>query len=263
MKKIILILSLLICTSSLFCQTKTEKSKQYEYLVYSFGKTYFDSIDNTDPYFFILTKADVGSGLNEKLNILGRLGWELVDVVGAIGGDQEVIFIREKGVITPEKENELIEAIRKEQSDAREAYLNQMEKERKPDTPLIETDSRDWDIEYEKMKKTLESEILRVSDFVKTLDGVLEVKYNDYIYIPKLTIKCDYSKTLLRGKEYSLQEVKDATTKLYYQIRNEFDFDKFTYSFNSLDLDITICLSYEGKTYDIHNASYTIEKSYK
>lgn len=264
MKKSILIFCLLFSYSIIFAQAKNEKTKEYEYRVFSFGKTYFNSMDVDDPYYFILgSRTSFGDGLTEKLNILGRLGWELTEVVGAIGGDQEIILKREKGVLSAEKEAEVIEAIRKEQNEQTEAYFKQLEKQKKPDSPLIETDSRDWDIEYEKGQKAFEDEVKRLVDFAKTIDGVVDASYNGNVYNAILTIKCDFTKTELNGNEYSLQKIKVATNEIYTKIRYEVDLGKFSYSTHTIDLNLITSLTYEGKSYVVHSDSFKIERSYK
>ena len=264
MKKSILIFYLLLTFSFVFAQAKNDKVKEYEYRVFSFGKTYFNSMDIEDPYYFILgSRTSFGDGLTEKLNILGRLGWELSEVVGAIGGDQEIILKREKGSISQEKEAEIIEEIRKEQNEQTEAYFKQLEKQNKPDTPLIETDAREWDIEYEKGQKAFEDEVNRLVDFAKSIDGVVEASYNGNVYNAILTIKCDFTKTELNGNEYSLKKIKVATNEIYTKIRYEVDFSKFSYSTHSIELNLITSLTYEGKSYVVHSDSFKIEKSYK
>lgn len=74
---------------------------QWEYVVVSGGKTYFSSA--LEGSLVGDSKAVVASGstfrdealeLQHKMDGLGQLGWELVAVIGAIGGDQEFLFKR-------------------------------------------------------------------------------------------------------------------------------------------------------------------------
>jgi len=77
------------------------KSPQWEYLVVSGGKTYFSStlMQSAEGE----SKAILAAGstftseavaVEAQMDSLGRRGWELVAVVGSIGGDQELVFKR-------------------------------------------------------------------------------------------------------------------------------------------------------------------------
>lgn len=78
-------------------------SDQWEYLVVSFGKTYFsDPSDSKDSgasktvsmssVGVIVTQEALATQRN--MDKLGRFGWELVGIVGSIGGDQQMMFKR-------------------------------------------------------------------------------------------------------------------------------------------------------------------------
>ena len=80
--------------------------KPWEYLVVSFGKTYF-SDPNAEPeaktaglskllsYSKIgVLSATEGLLVEKQMDTLGKFGWELIGIVGAIGGDQQMVFRR-------------------------------------------------------------------------------------------------------------------------------------------------------------------------
>lgn len=69
---------------------------QWEYLVVSYGKTVFGSPEKTLAYRAIGlgTSAQEANDVQRNLDILGRFGWELTTIVGAIGGDQQIVFKR-------------------------------------------------------------------------------------------------------------------------------------------------------------------------
>ena len=79
---------------------------QWEYLVISFGKTYF-SDPNAEPetktkgFSKLLSYSKIGVvsateaiTVESQMDTLGKFGWELVGIVGAIGGDQQMVFRR-------------------------------------------------------------------------------------------------------------------------------------------------------------------------
>ena len=81
-------------TASVAPTEVTFAKQEWEYLVVSNGKVYFGGIasDKQSPTAFFQEATSTQSALD----ILGKQGWELVMVVGAIGGDQEFILKRPK-----------------------------------------------------------------------------------------------------------------------------------------------------------------------
>lgn len=93
---------------------------QWEYLVVSFGKVYFSN-PFTDPeskeigYSKLLSFSQAGivtaqEGLSTQrsMDTLGKFGWELGGIIGAIGGDQEMLFKRSYDESRSKQEEELI-----------------------------------------------------------------------------------------------------------------------------------------------------------
>jgi hypothetical protein len=87
-------------------QGATDKEDKWEYLVVTFGKTSFVDIEESIKNgrsklaafneFASFLSGYEGIDLQAKLDILGRFGWGLVDTVGEIGGDQQLIFKRQR-----------------------------------------------------------------------------------------------------------------------------------------------------------------------
>jgi hypothetical protein len=85
-------------------QKVTKEDNQWEYLVVSFGTTRFSSIEESIKNgssklvafqeFANLLSGHEGIDVQMKLDLLGRFGWELVDTIGAIGGDQQLLLKR-------------------------------------------------------------------------------------------------------------------------------------------------------------------------
>ena len=92
------------------------RTQQWEFLVVSFGKTYFTAPNEvpemkTDGLSKLLSYSKVGIvsaqeavGTQNQMDTLGKFGWELVGVVGAIGGDQQMLFKRQFDAGRSEKE---------------------------------------------------------------------------------------------------------------------------------------------------------------
>lgn len=69
--------------------------QQWEYVVVSYGKTLFASPQKTLAYRSIgLVSGQEAPDLENSLDILGRFGWEVITIVGSIGGDQQVVLKR-------------------------------------------------------------------------------------------------------------------------------------------------------------------------
>jgi len=84
---------------------------QWEYLVVSFGKTEFSTPEKMLAYKIVgVIDGTESTTLQGKIDILGRFGWELINTVGAIGGDQELIFKRKYDRIRTANEYGLIKS---------------------------------------------------------------------------------------------------------------------------------------------------------
>lgn len=83
-----------------------EASAEWEYLVVSYGETYFynpllDPDAENATFSKVQLFSDIGVtipseaiNLQRNIDVLGRFGWELVTIVGTIGGDQQLVFKR-------------------------------------------------------------------------------------------------------------------------------------------------------------------------
>ena len=92
----------------------TQVDQQWEYIVVSYGKTAFESPQKTLAYRTLgLSGGMEATEVEANLDIMGRFGWEILAIVGAIGGDQQIVLKRkydkaraasEYGMITRGKE---------------------------------------------------------------------------------------------------------------------------------------------------------------
>lgn len=101
----IVFVALAVAFTFSFSAANNPASQKWEYLVVSPGKVYW-----CGEYFILndcppdTAKADVSEAtgfkggeaveLEQLLDRVGQQGWELVDIVGQIGGDQEFVFKR-------------------------------------------------------------------------------------------------------------------------------------------------------------------------
>lgn len=69
---------------------------QWEYLIVSYGKTLFGDPEKTLAYRSIglAATAQEANEIQRSLDVLGRFGWEVVTIVGTIGGDQQMVMKR-------------------------------------------------------------------------------------------------------------------------------------------------------------------------
>jgi hypothetical protein len=119
-------------------QKATNKENQWEYLVVTFGGTTFSGIEENIKKgssklvafqeFANLLSGHESIDLQLKLDLLGRFGWELVDTIGAIGGDQQLLMKRERIENRMEIEQEAIKkltVILSEESTKKEEHLKE------------------------------------------------------------------------------------------------------------------------------------------
>jgi len=98
--------SVLLLTLLAASHAAAEEVAEWEYLVVSYGTTYFTNpLLDLEPHNAARSKvmlfSDLGLtlpseafSLQSNMDVLGRFGWELVGLVGSIGGDQQLVFKR-------------------------------------------------------------------------------------------------------------------------------------------------------------------------
>lgn len=108
-----------------------EASQEWEYLVVSYGETRFSNPllspeSNLATYSKVQLFSDIGVtlpseaiSLQRNIDILGMFGWEVVTIVGAIGGDQQIVF---KRPYDPERSAAEAERIKAEREQLIEIY---------------------------------------------------------------------------------------------------------------------------------------------
>lgn len=211
---------------------------EWEYLSVSYGTTLFaDPVtsleDGQASNSKVLMLNDLGidvpqeaATLQRNIDVLGRLGWELVSIVGGIGGDQQLVFKRPYDPNRSAEEAARIEA-------EREAILAQYNA-----TPPAPEAKRIIDLDYEDRQQAIAERNEATTAYVRNLiEGSLppNVKVTDTLYenntrtldaLPELevTIVIDVTDTALVGEgQYRSSLVLEALDAARESARPAFD----------------------------------------
>lgn len=122
---------------------------QWEYLVVSFGKTYFGDAQKLLAYKSLgFSSGSESVGLENNLDLLAKFGWEFVDVLGTIGGDQQVVLKRRYDKDRAQKEKEAVQdekkrqdSIEQEQANAAKAWLEKQKEAERLKKVLVDLDA--------------------------------------------------------------------------------------------------------------------------
>jgi len=207
--------------------------KKWEYLVVTFGETKYSSIESNiiqgDSKLVIFQEfADLLAGhesveLQSKLDILGRFGWEFIDSIGNIRGDQQLMFKRERNENRMEIEQKLIKklsSILREEGEKKAellkkylTFLDNLKVENKPKQEpdkLIELDAFEKKLREKFATKKAEKKIAKLfsnpSDFylkntsltsVNLRIRASEKKKNDFKYSGKIELEVNATDALL------------------------------------------------------------------
>ena len=224
----------------------------WEYLVLSLGKNYFSSIPSDATYiipnlgFKSLAYRDDGfhrtneaTTTESQMDILGKNGWELVNIIGMIGGDQQYVFKRPLDV---KLYNDTLE-----ESD--KIYTTIIERLKNP-SPINESTEL---VEYEAYKATEEkNKITENKDkYIKSkLIEYNKYKIDTYLlressqdYVPDfLSIYIDASEKLLFDENKYKQSEADQLAQEAKQYFNKIFSDKF-------DVYISIEIEFNGNSH--------------
>lgn len=197
--------------------------QQWEYIVVSYGKTLFESPQKTLAYRTLglsAANANEATDLQSALDLMGRFGWEVVTIVGAIGGDQQILLKRkydktrsanEYGMILRGKElylNDLADIIERSNRLAEEAKRQAEAERNRP--RLIDLDALDEQAAREKKLVALEgsyTEALQRTELAP--NSTISVKYK-YMFSNDINvdIRTDLTSQFLKnGNGYRRKEV--------------------------------------------------------
>jgi len=240
MRPLLLSVFTLVVFSSVFAQGGPAaqidlNGAKYEYLVVSFGKTPFlgpiESKATGHSKVLIYSPAglqlpDESVTTQAQMDTLGKFGWELTAVVGAIGGDQEMVF---KRVYDPQRaanEARLIAQEAKELADKEQQDRAAKEAESKSATPkgpidLDEVDAAQAESAYvEKVTKMIHDGAPIALGSGATLDqievNVTAPNYNGAKHTIDATITIDGTAKLLKENFYRSSEAR-SLAQIYAQ----------------------------------------------
>lgn len=218
MKRLIVFLFVIgMACSCLFAVSES----QYEYLVVSFGKTYFSELRSKTMAYWdqgISKTAQGATSFEKDLDILGQHGWEVVSILGAIGGDQQVTLKRLRDDARTSSELRTIDGnSEKVVNGFLESLLAEEEKAKKKEASveikLIELDS--YEAEQAKLKKQseLETAATKFLNNLKNKPNEITVKWEAESVgkSEKLVITAKYDVTkdcLINTNQYRRSDVK-------------------------------------------------------
>lgn len=199
-------------------------NKQWEYLVVSFGKTYFAN-PNEEPEaktaglskLVSYSKAGIVSAQEAlttqgQMDTLGKFGWELSGLVGSIGGDQQMVFRRTFDPSQSEREAKLIrEEGERLLAAQKEASARMVKAAKEPSTELVDLDAVEKAAATAETRRKEESRLKQAIETMKDYP-IVDVNVRSLAFEPtdsRLTaeITLDGSAALLKdGNKYRSSE---------------------------------------------------------
>lgn len=275
----LLLLAFLCFNGSIICgqtaattrSTTAAKQPQWEYLVVSFGKVYFadpltdpDRKASGDSKLISFSRegiviASEGISTQRAMDTLGRFGWELVGAVGAIGGDQEMLFKRPFDENRSKQEEELI---KKEG----ERIRNLLQEERTKTAAVSTAELVDLDeaerVEARNTNRRNQEQRLRTAaetfkDYPLTIDSVVSDAYTANDTGASISITVDAtSKLLTDGNKFRSGEAKKLADSIAASIaraagvssRSSYGSDSsINYLIGKVKIEVKTAVNFNGK----------------
>ena len=208
---------------------KVTNDGQWEYLVISFGKTYFSSPTDIAAKQTGQSKLMIFGPLGgvvaqealdtqEQVDTLGRYGWELIGVLGAIGGDQQWVF---KRPFDPDRAAKEAAQVKKEGADlaaardkaAREAANKPVTPPPAPPTELVDLDSQEARAKQAQLDQTLSNRFRNALQLpgwptARFEDGLTAQADGTPSSYSSITVYLDVTQRALSGNTYRASAVK-------------------------------------------------------
>jgi hypothetical protein len=252
MKRFAFIVFVVFIASSLSAQTTsilTQGNIQWEYLVICLGKAYFSEPQKLLAYPEIdFASAEEATNIQDNLDKLGKYGWEVTNIVGQIGGDQEIVLKRifnvdrskeEANVIQKKKED--IDKINQElqkgidatkdgenavsENNDQSTITQEPEIQEIPKIELVDLDKLEEEKKKESEKNELKNSIIKlVQTSLLGNQFELDVTINDEITV---TLVFDGTTKFLHENTYRASEVESFMNEICVSIKSiNFNTDK-------------------------------------
>lgn len=271
MKKIVMVNLLLAFLIVAYAQTKptqtaVTKYDEWEYLVISYGKAYFGLAEKT--LLFQSIENGIGqeaNGLQTNLDILGKLGWEVVSVVGSIGGDQEILLKRKNDSNRKKTDEAYLKSIsdqrEKDWKDKQKAESDKRLKEQaliKDKKMLVDLDEKEQQesmIAKESAVKEYVDSLLKIMDIDNTIKK--EIVFNGYAYVIniQLNLTKDY---LINDNEYRKSDID----KYLENIIENITVDNNSMWIYQLDVNIDGFIELNGQKINVDNKTKSWKYNY-
>jgi hypothetical protein len=188
-----------------------------------------------------IISAQEATSTQKQMDTLGRFGWELVGVVGEIGGDQELLFKRLYDPSRSRTEAKLI-ALEGQQIAAAEQAEEDAERKTPAPTELVDLDSIERQAAIDAHRKDEEK---RLTDAINSLQGykIVDVKTISTADSPtasavSTTVTIDGTKELLQnGNQYRSSQADALAKKVADAIYDSAGL-QLTASYSSRESDI-------------------------
>ena len=187
---------------------------QWEYMVISLGTPSYSSLESkTMAYWEDLISVDIMSvpEWEEDLDILGQKGWEVVSLLGSIGGDQEILL---KRPYDAKRTSQEIQIAKDNQKLLVQGLLDTLENQDKSDKEeLIDLDEKEYREAWEKKHDEWEKQ---VNTWINTQNlPSVTVRYIwGYTDTGSITFILDVTDSCLKGNTYRLSEVEAIANQL-------------------------------------------------
>ncbi|MHB0998291.1 MAG: hypothetical protein ACYC27_03515 [Armatimonadota bacterium] len=243
----------------------------WEYLVVSFGKAYFTDPLSSEAKIAGVSKvrafteagvlmAQEAIDIQNRLDKLGKFGWELTGVVGAIGGDQEFILKRRYDPARSKAEIELVQTEGKRLK--QEAAEIASQKAKDSTETLIDLDATEQAATDEANRSQLEKYLREFIATEKYPLVEMDVPIGKY---PVVKIVIDGAQLLLKnGNKYRASEANSLAAALLSGAARAAgltsDILKADISRGSVTINMIIHVNYQGKLHPVaySNGNYYI-----
>lgn len=181
---------------------------QYEYMVVSLGKNLFSKdYAKTFAYYDEMPASGHALLTELQLDILGKHSWEVIDILGAIGGDQQITL---KRVYDEERTKKELKAIEENQTKAQsqKSQTPALEVPKKEKPTLVDLDAKDAEEKEAQRRAQIEQEI--TLKLKQVLDGKKVSNYefswkkessiSDNLPLPSVVANYSVTDTYLIGK---------------------------------------------------------------